>query len=83
MRKRTTAAALALLLAITPLLTGCAGEPAAPDPSPTEITTPPAALLPEEPEKEEGTCEGCPYGKHAPCIGFCLLKIVRELKIKV
>ena len=40
-------------------------------------------LLPEEPEKEEGTCEGCPYGKHAPCIGFCLLKIVRELKIKV
>ena len=52
MRKRTTAAALALLLAITPLLTGCAGEPAAPDPSPTEITTPPAALLPEEPEPE-------------------------------
>ena len=32
-------------------------------------------LLPEEPEKkEEETCGNCPYGKHSPCIGFCLLK---------
>ncbi len=44
-------------------------------------------LLPEQTEKkagtEEETCADCPYGKHAPCIGYCLLKIVRELKLKI
>ena len=41
-------------------------------------------LIPEKPEKKEGeTCGDCPYGKHSPCIGYCLLKIVREMKIKV
>ncbi len=40
-------------------------------------------LLPEKPEKGEETCEDCPYGKHSPCIGYCLLKIVREMKMKV
>ena len=41
-------------------------------------------LLSEKPEKkEEETCADCPYGKQSPCIGFCLLKIVRELNVKV
>lgn len=41
-------------------------------------------LLSEESEKKEDeTCLDCPYGRYSPCIGFCLLKIVREMKIKV
>lgn len=26
-----------------------------------------------------GDCRDCPYGKHAPCIGFCLAKILHEM----
>ena len=42
-------------------------------------------LLPEEPfeEKEETwCCEGCPYGRYSPCIGYCLRKILLEIKQK-
>ena len=41
-------------------------------------------LLPDDiPEKDrEESCADCPYGKHFPCIGYCLLKIVREMKLK-
>lgn len=52
-------------------------------------------LLPEETEKsmvktasegaeplEEESCEGCPYGKYSPCIGYCLEQIIRELKVR-
>lgn len=31
----------------------------------------------------EGGCGGCPYGKHSPCIGYCLRKIIREMKLRV
>ncbi len=24
-----------------------------------------------EPEKSKSPCEGCPYGKHQPCLGWC------------
>ncbi|MCD8249308.1 MAG: hypothetical protein LUC60_05595 [Lachnospiraceae bacterium] len=27
------------------------------------------------------SCEGCPYGRDAPCIGYCLRKIMREMKV--
>lgn len=43
-------------------------------------------LLPDEQtEKEEASgsiesCKSCPYGKHFPCIGYCTLKILREMK---
>lgn len=44
-------------------------------------------LLPEEAKaqpadvhKEEG-CRSCPYGRHSPCIGYCLVKIMREMKV--
>ena len=41
-------------------------------------------LLPEESEERDGeTCMDCPYGKHFPCIGYCLLKAVRDMKIKI
>ncbi len=26
-----------------------------------------------------GGCQGCPYGRHSPCIGYCLKKILREM----
>ena len=29
-----------------------------------------------------GGCQGCPYGRHSPCIGYCLKKILREMKEK-
>ena len=34
-------------------------------------------------EKEETwCCEGCPYGRYSPCIGYCLQKILLEIKQK-
>lgn len=27
-----------------------------------------------------GNCSTCPYGKHSPCIGFCLQKILTEMR---
>lgn len=38
-------------------------------------------LLPEEEPEEtaaESACSRCPYGKVTPCIGYCLVKIMRE-----
>lgn len=29
-----------------------------------------------------GDCQGCPYGRHSPCIGYCLQKIMREMREK-
>ena len=25
-------------------------------------------------------CEGCPYGKHTPCPGYCIVKAMKEVK---
>ena len=25
-------------------------------------------------------CEGCPYGKHTPCLGYCIVKAMKEVK---
>lgn len=30
----------------------------------------------QNPEKTSGGCEDCPYGRHSPCIGFCLKRIL-------
>lgn len=30
------------------------------------------------PRKEKSECEGCPYGRDHPCIGWCTKKIMRE-----
>ncbi|MBC5744872.1 hypothetical protein FMM74_015120 [Lachnospiraceae bacterium MD308] len=27
-----------------------------------------------------GDCQCCPYGRHSPCIGFCIRKIMLEMK---
>lgn len=41
-------------------------------------------LLPEKPKKQNipGECEFCPYGKHFPCIGYCTVKLLMEMKEK-
>lgn len=40
-------------------------------------------LLPEvTADKHTGDCGGCPYGRYSPCIGYCLLKILREIRQK-
>lgn len=28
-----------------------------------------------------GDCKVCPYGQHSPCIGYCLQKILREMRL--
>lgn len=35
-----------------------------------------------EPDLDEktGNCRFCPYGRHSPCIGYCLAKILMEQK---
>lgn len=45
-------------------------------------------LLPEERQdcggKEHGMrgdCKACPYGRHSPCIGYCLQKILMEMRL--
>ena len=35
-----------------------------------------------EPEKEKSDCDGCPYGRVHPCIGWCTIQIMREIGIK-
>lgn len=39
-------------------------------------------LLPEEKKepKNESECDGCPYGKHQPCIGYCIKQLLKEVK---
>ncbi|MCD8122481.1 MAG: hypothetical protein LUE65_09650 [Clostridiales bacterium] len=35
-------------------------------------------LPPEEPKKEKSPCGGCPYAKNHPCIGFCMVKLMKK-----
>lgn len=43
-------------------------------------------LMPEEvPDPKaylEGNCNTCPYGKHSPCIGYCIAKLLRSTRKK-
>ena len=27
-----------------------------------------------------GRKKGCPYGKHTPCLGYCIVKAMKEVK---
>ena len=39
--------------------------------------------LPErEPGESGNKCDGCPYKRSVPCIGFCISDIVKEMKEK-
>ena len=48
--------------------------------------TPGTALGEAFQQKEDGTyggsCQGCPYGRHSPCIGYCMKKILWEIRQK-
>lgn len=40
-------------------------------------------LSPPPPHKKSThwePCEGCPYGKHIPCLGYCIVKAMKEVK---
>ena len=40
-------------------------------------------LLPEKKKAVKTTpCGGCPYGKHVPCIGYCIARLHSEMKGK-
>ena len=40
-------------------------------------------LLPEKKKAVKTTpCRGCPYGKHVPCIGYCIARLYSEMKGK-
>ncbi len=34
------------------------------------------------PEKTNNECDGCPYGRHSPCIGWCTKQLLQELGIR-
>lgn len=34
------------------------------------------------PKQSESSCEGCPYGKIRPCIGYCTVQILKNEKNK-
>lgn len=41
-------------------------------------------LLPETGTGNDSRdCSVCPYGSHSPCIGYCLLKIIREMRLRI
>lgn len=40
----------------------------------------PPPEIPDKPKESEEGCGDCPYGKHDPCIGYCLKKIMMELR---
>ena len=37
-------------------------------------------LPPEEEKKKKSPCDGCPYGRVSPCIGYCLREIQQNRK---
>jgi hypothetical protein len=34
------------------------------------------------PPKPKSECEGCPYGRDHPCIGWCTRKIMKEVGVR-
>jgi len=38
--------------------------------------------LTSAPPKPKSECEGCPYGRNQPCIGWCTKKILREMGVR-
>lgn len=35
-----------------------------------------------QPSGEHENCRGCPYGRHSPCIGYCIKKLLLEMRQK-
>ena len=34
------------------------------------------------PQKPKSECDGCPYGRDHPCIGWCTKKILKEVGVR-
>ena len=34
------------------------------------------------PSMPKSECDGCPYGRHSPCIGWCTKQIMREMGVR-
>lgn len=32
----------------------------------------------DKPKKPASPCDGCPYGRNNPCIGFCMKKLLGQ-----
>ncbi len=37
--------------------------------------------LPEEPQREAHPCDGCSYARPTPCLGYCMKKLMGELRL--
>ena len=37
-------------------------------------------ILPSEKPKKKSSCDGCPYGRVNPCIGYCMKEIMHGKK---
>ena len=35
-------------------------------------------IIPVKTKKKQSPCEGCPYGKNGPCVGFCMKEILHS-----
>lgn len=53
-----------------------------PENSPTSAKAPGNPLSQEFGRNGIGDCESCPYGRHSPCIGYCIQKILMEMREK-
>ncbi|MCD8126728.1 MAG: hypothetical protein LUD82_04410 [Clostridiales bacterium] len=38
-----------------------------------------AYLIREEAPAEHSRCDGCPYGKYSPCIGWCTVDVINAV----
>ena len=35
---------------------------------------------PKQSRKPKSECDGCPYGRHSPCIGWCTKQLLQSLE---
>ena len=62
-------------IALSMILTGCsASSTGTKDTKTTEVAKKKAV--------KTTPCGGCPYGKHVPCIGYCIARLHSEMKGK-
>ena len=53
-----------------------------PEEIPIPGTVPEKTFQQKQDKDSPGVCQSCPYGRHSPCIGYCIQKILREMREK-
>lgn len=53
-----------------------------PEDIPTPGTAPGEVFQQKSDKNHADDCQGCPYGRHSPCIGYCMKKILQEMREK-